>query len=168
MPATILPEAATLPTPTGLTATAGDGQVTFSWDAPASGSGVTHHEYRFKTDGSYGGWTTIANSAPGETNAAGFTVTGLTNGTAHTFQLHAADADGNSAEATAMPVTPSATVTPPTIDSVAVTSTPILEPDTYGEDETIEISVTFNDAVRRSTRARRTWASTACGSRAAR
>ena len=35
----------------------------------------------------------------------------------------------------------------PTIAGVAVTSTPILEPDTYGEDETIEISVTFNEAV---------------------
>ena len=35
----------------------------------------------------------------------------------------------------------------PTIDTIAVTSTPLLETDTYGEGETIEISVTFNEAV---------------------
>ena len=35
----------------------------------------------------------------------------------------------------------------PTIAGVAVTSTPDLEDDTYGEDETIEVSVTFNEAV---------------------
>ena len=50
-----------------------------SWDAPASDSGVTRHEYRYKTDGGYpAAWTVIANSAVGEANAAAFTVTPLT------------------------------------------------------------------------------------------
>ena len=40
---------------------------------------------------------------------------------------------------------------PPTIDSVAVTSTPRAAPDTYGAGETIEISVTFNEAVTATT-----------------
>ena len=35
----------------------------------------------------------------------------------------------------------------PTISAVAVTSTPVLETDTYGAGETIEVSVTFNEAV---------------------
>ena len=35
---------------------AGDAKVALSWDAPASDSGVTRHEYQFKTDGSYGNW----------------------------------------------------------------------------------------------------------------
>ena len=35
----------------------------------------------------------------------------------------------------------------PTVTNVAVTSTPALETDTYGADETIEVSVTFSEAV---------------------
>ena len=37
--------------------------------------------------------------------------------------------------------------TAPTISTVAVTSTPVLETDTYGAGETIEVSVTFDEAV---------------------
>ena len=36
----------------------------------------------------------------------------------------------------------------PTITAVTVTSTPVLETDTYGAGETIEVSVTFSEAVR--------------------
>ena len=35
----------------------------------------------------------------------------------------------------------------PTVTNVAVTSTPVLETDTYGAGETIEVSVTFSEAV---------------------
>ena len=35
----------------------------------------------------------------------------------------------------------------PTVDDVAVTSTPVLETDTYGAGERIEVSVTFSEAV---------------------
>ena len=77
-------------TPTGFMATAGDKRVRLSWDAPASNSGVTRHEYRYKTDGGYpAAWTQIANSAVGEANATAFTVTPLINGTAYTFELRA-------------------------------------------------------------------------------
>ena len=144
LPATVLPAAPTLPMPTGLMATAGDAQVMLAWDAPAPDSGVTHHEFRFKTDGSYGSWTPIANSGPGETNASGFTVTGLANGTAHTFELRARSAGGNSLAATSAAVTPTG---PPRIDGVAVTSSPGLEDDTYGLGERIRITVTFDQAV---------------------
>ena len=78
-----------------------------TWDAPASDSGVTRHDYCFKTDGGYPeDWTRIANSAVGGTNQAGFTVPGLTNEVAHTFQLRAVSAAGNGAAAEAAPVTP--------------------------------------------------------------
>ena len=40
-----------------------------------------------------------------------------------------------------------AAATAPTISTVAVTSTPVLETDTYGAGETIEVSVTFSEAV---------------------
>ena len=144
--------------PTNFRATAGELQVALTWDAPASGSGVTRHEYQYKTDGEYlDDWKQIADSAPGEANEASFTVTGLTGGTAYTFELRAVSADGNSTAAEDGPVTPSAILTPPTIDDVAVTSTPLLNssggstPDTYGEGETIEVSVTFNEAVTATT-----------------
>ena len=61
--------------PTNFTATAGDAQVMLSWDAPETGSGVTKHQYRQKTTGSYGNWTDIPNSAEDGANDAGFTVT---------------------------------------------------------------------------------------------
>ena len=144
--------------PTNFRATAGELQVALTWDAPASGSGVTRHEYQYKTSGEYlDDWKQIADSAPGEANESSFTVTGLTGGTAHTFQLRAVSADGNSTAAEDGPVTPSAILTPPTIDDVAVTSTPLLTssvgstPDTYGEGETIEVSVTFNEPVTATT-----------------
>ena len=92
--------------PTNFTATVGDGQVTLNWDVPGSHLGVTHHDYRFKTTGSYGNWIEIANSGPGETNEGGFTVPNLTNDTLYTFQLRAADADSDSAAAAEVEVTP--------------------------------------------------------------
>ena len=144
--------------PTNFRATAGELQVALTWDAPASGSGVTRHEYQYKTSGEYlDDWKQIADSAPGEANEASFTVTGLTGGTAYTFELRAVSADGDGTAAEDGPVTPSAILTPPTIDDVAVTSTPLLTssggstPDTYGEGETIEVSVTFNEAVTATT-----------------
>ena len=94
------------PAPTNFVAKPGNGQVVLSWDAPAPDSGVMRHEYQFETDGSYGTWTRIANSAVGSTNQAGFTVTGLTNEVPHTFQLRVVSADGDGAEAMAGPVTP--------------------------------------------------------------
>ena len=107
---------APLPAPTGFRADPGDGEVTLSWNPPGSGSGVTHHDYRFKTDGSYGGWIEIDDSGPGETNASGFTVTeNIENGAAHTFQLRAGNADDDSPAAVSEEVTPmEAALDPPT------------------------------------------------------
>ena len=93
--------------PTEFTATLGNMEVALAWDAPASGSGVTGHEYRYKTTGNYlENWTAIADSAVAGMNEASFTVTELTNGTQYTFQLRAVSAAGNGDEAEADPVTP--------------------------------------------------------------
>ena len=98
-----LPEA-----PTGFEAGVGNAQVALTWDTPASGANITRHEYRFKTGGgSYPTtWTPIGSSAPGGTNEASFTVTGLTNEIAHTFELRAANDSGGSAAVEDGPVTP--------------------------------------------------------------
>ena len=93
--------------PTGFTAAVGDAQVALAWAAPPADSGVTGHEYRYKTSGDYPeSWEEIPNSAPDEANEAAFTVTMLTNEVAHTFELRAVSAGGNSEAVEAMPVTP--------------------------------------------------------------
>ena len=85
--------------PTGVTATAGNGQATVTWVAPASngGSPIT-------------GYTVTA--APGgqtcsTTGALSCTVTGLTNGTSYTFTVVATNSVGaGSASAASSPVVP--------------------------------------------------------------
>ncbi len=149
LPATILPGTTPvqpLPAPTGFSAEAGDGEVTLSWTDPGSGSDVTHHDYRFRTDGDYGDWIEIDDSGPGETNAAGFTVTAdIVNGRAYTFHLRAGGDDGDSPAVEAGRVTP--TGLPPRVTSVVVASAP-QSGDTYRSYETILFTVTFSEPVR--------------------
>ena len=94
--------------PTDFQAGVGDTEVELSWDAPATGANITRHEYRRKEgSGSYPPtWMQIASSAPGETNQKGYTVTGLTNEVAYTFELRAVNDAGNGTAAEAGPVTP--------------------------------------------------------------
>ena len=96
--------------PAGFTAEPGNAQVELSWTAPIAG--ITRHEYRYRTSGDYPAtWTQIANSGAGGANEDGFTVTGLTNETAYTFQLRAVSVKNSAttltgAAAEAGPVTP--------------------------------------------------------------
>ena len=53
LPAEILPEEASLEPPTGLSATPGDRQAVLAWTPPASDSGFTRHQYRYRTDGDW-------------------------------------------------------------------------------------------------------------------
>ena len=134
--------------PTGFRAEAGDGEVTLSWNPPGSGSDVTHHDYRFRTNGSYGNWIEIDDSGPGETNASRFTVTtGIVNGTVYTFQIRAGGDDGDSLAAEAGRVTPmEPTGLAPTVTSVVVASAP-QSGDTYRLYETIVFTVSFSKPV---------------------
>ena len=108
-------------TPTNFTATEGNKRVILAWDPPAATAPVTKHQYRHKTTGDYddADWTDIPDSGPGGANEDGFTVTGLTNGTAYTFQLRAANRQNQGAAAESAAVTPADT-TPPTLSSVEV------------------------------------------------
>ena len=78
----------------GLTATPGPAKVTLSWTPPTSsgGSAITGYEYRQRTGNDYAAdaWTEIPNSASLTT----YDVTGLTPGTAYTFQLRALNTSG--------------------------------------------------------------------------
>ncbi len=105
LPATILPDTRG---PQNFTAAPGDGQAVLSWTAPASGSGVTKHQYRYKSGtGSYpANWEDIPNSAAGGTNEDGYTVPNLTNETVYTFELRSVVGTTEGTASESDPVTP--------------------------------------------------------------
>ena len=83
--------------PACLMAMPGEGAVRLEWSPPASDGGtpILRHEYRLKEGlGEFGEWTPIADSAPGEVNASGYTVGGLFNGTVYAFELRAVNLVG--------------------------------------------------------------------------
>ena len=96
--------------------------VDLSWTAPNSdgGSAITSHQYRYnRNSGSFGSWTTIANSAAGGANATSFTVKGLSavnNAlTTFEFEVRAINDNGNGAESD-----PAATATIDVPDNIAL------------------------------------------------
>jgi predicted phage tail protein len=93
--------------PAGLTATAGNAQVTLSWGAPASDGGSPVSGYIVDQGTSPGGETGVPVNGSLVTGTS-YTVTGLTNGTTYYFKVFAVNAVGQSppsAEASAIPVT---------------------------------------------------------------
>ena len=84
--------------PTGLTATAGDGQVTLNWDDPGN-SNITGYELSIDA----GAFAEIGGSDAATTS---HTVTGLTNGTTYTFAVRAVNASGEGASSDTVTATP--------------------------------------------------------------
>ncbi len=94
-------------TPTNLVATAGDAQVTLSWDY-VNDISITYFRYRQSTDGgaTFGEPRTMSGAGRRTTS---YTLTGLANGTAYTFRIQAQNTEGNSGwsnKATATPQNP--------------------------------------------------------------
>ena len=99
--------------PTGLTATAGNAQVALAWTDPDDSS-ITKYQVQKRTGAAWGSWADIPDSAPGEANAASYTVTGLSNGTAYWFRIRAVNAVDNGPRSdTAGPARPFTTARTP-------------------------------------------------------
>jgi hypothetical protein len=78
--------------PTGVTATAGNGQATVNWTAPSDNGGSTITKYTVTPYiGSNAQTPTTVTGSPAATST---TVTGLTNGTTYTFKVSATTANG--------------------------------------------------------------------------
>jgi len=94
------------PAPTGVTATAGNAQVSLSWTAPTvlTQTPITDYAVQFSNNGG----STWATFTDGTSTATSATVTGLTNGTAYVFRVAGVNGIGTGAYSTATSsVTPS-------------------------------------------------------------
>jgi hypothetical protein len=100
--------------PTAVTATAGNGSANVGWTAPSNNGGSNITQYTVTPFiGSTAQATTLVTGSPPATST---TVTGLTNGTAYTFTVTAANVNGpGAASSQSSAVTPSAA---PTVSSV--------------------------------------------------
>jgi hypothetical protein len=116
--------------PTGLTATAGNGQVALSWSA-ASGA-ASYNLYR---GGASGGETLVASGISGTS----FTDSGLNNGSTYFYEVTAVniagEESGGSNEASATPQAPSSL-----LSATALTSS--ANPSVYGQTITLTATVT--------------------------
>ena len=135
--------------PTSLTATAnGSTRIDLSWTAPADNGGSTITGYRIEVSpNGTSSWTDReANTGTATTTYAH---TGLSAGTTRHYRVSAINSAGTGGpSSTANATTDDAATTAPAIvtDGVQVTSTPAAG-DTYRLGETIEITVTFDNAV---------------------
>ncbi len=122
--------------------------VTVGWGVDTSGTA---------SDADLSGDTVGTVSIPQEETSVQFEVTLVADGTTEgdeTFVVNlgsATNANISDNSATGTISDSEMAVTTPTITDVAVTSTPMLESDTYGEGETIEVTVTFSEAVNATT-----------------
>ncbi len=140
------------PPPTNLTAEADDAQVTLAWTRGGDGGRpLTEHQYRQSLDdgGTWAAWTPIPASASGEAYVTRYTVRGLTNGTTYTFEVRAVNELGVGAVSNTAQARPTGE---PTIVALALTSDPDAadgspDDDTYIRGATVEVTVTFSEAV---------------------
>jgi PKD repeat protein len=111
---TASPVAGTAPgPPTGLTATAGNGQVALKWTAPSNNGGVNitaYRVYRGTTSGGEALLTTGGCSGLGSVLAC--TDTGLSNGQAYYYEVSALNAIGEGNKSTEASATPTGTSAP--------------------------------------------------------
>ena len=131
--------------PTLAAVTGSSTSLTATWTKPGLNGGpeITGYDVQYKvsTDSS---WTAFAHTGSGLTT----TITGLAADTSYQVRVRAKNGETDSDWSDASTaVSTNAAGTTPTITAVAITSTPVLETDTYGQGERIEVTVTFSEAV---------------------
>ena len=96
--------------PMYLRATAGNKQVTLTWDPPHLGAdGIIDYSYCYKQSNQIWGFDAPRNweNIPGGKDARSYTVTNLTNGLEYTFEVRAENADGGGSPASTTVTLPS-------------------------------------------------------------
>jgi titin len=133
--------------PTGLSGTAGNGQVSLTWTAPVSngGSALTDYEVQFSSDGGIN-WSTFTD---GTSTATAATVTGLANGTQYLFRVAGINAVGTGTFSDPSDgVTPVTTPEPPTgVSGIAGNTEVVLswsEPSTDGGTSITDYTVQYS------------------------
>ena len=135
--------------PTLAAVTGSSTTLTATWTKPDLDGGpeITGYEVQYR-EGTTGDWEDFAHTGTAVTT----TVTGLTADTSYQVQVRANNGEVLSDWSDASDaVKTNAAAVAPTITAVAVTSTPVLETDTYGAGERIEVTVTFSEAVNATT-----------------
>jgi hypothetical protein len=129
----VQPTGPTAPTaPQNVTASPASGQALVSWSAPVSGGTPTSY-----TVTPYAG-STAGTPVTAGASATSATVTGLTNGTAYTFQVTASNSSGTGAYAASSAVTPEDTILDFTGSPAQVDS---------GDTSAVEVGVKFESTV---------------------
>ena len=101
---TLVDQVAVPDVPGNLTAAAGNTQVVLRWETPNNnGAAISGYDYRQKTTGAYGSWGSISGS---DANTTSHTVTSLSNGIEHTFQVRAVNSVGDGAASNEVSATP--------------------------------------------------------------
>ena len=96
--------AATVGPPTALAGVSGNKLVVLTWTAPTVGANPAISDYTVEYSANNGiVWSQFIHAA---STTAGLTVTGLTNGTAYSFQVSAVNSDGTGTASSAISVTP--------------------------------------------------------------
>ncbi len=138
------PDKPTLAAVTGSSTT-----LTATWTKPDLNGGpdIAGYDLQYR-EGTTGTWTAFAHTGAALTT----TITGLTADTSYQVRVRAKNGETDSDWSDASDaVKTNAAAVAPTISAVAVTSTPVLETDTYGQGERIEVTVTFSEAVNATT-----------------
>ena len=123
--------------------------LTAAWAAPANaGPPITDYDYRYQVK-STPGWTEVTNTT---ITALSATITGLAEDTEYEVQVRATNDEGtsgwsDSGSASTHKVNGGAAATAPTVNDVAVTSTPASGTTYYLAGEVIEFTVTFSAPV---------------------
>ena len=130
-PSNSIPLGITLPgTPTAAKATAGDTQASVTWTLPQSVNGILSYTVTARINGAATAITATVPPPPPGSGSGSAIVSGLTNGTAYTFTVHATNSAGNGFESTpTLPVTPLISNVPNTriivLGPAGVASTPV-------------------------------------------